>query len=83
MVKTRIEESLGANPADAALNPADSVAMGVQSAGVSTDERGSLFQALHRREYRLLFTAFLVNQVGLEPPAPARMADIACSILGR
>ncbi|NRA09285.1 MAG: MFS transporter [Myxococcales bacterium] len=64
MVKTRIEESLGANPADAALNPADSVAMGVQSAGVPKDQRGRLFQALHRREYRLLFTAFLVNQVG-------------------
>ena len=64
MVKTHIEESLGANPADAALNPADSVAMGVQSANAPLHGRGRLFQALERREYRLLFTAFLINQVG-------------------
>ena len=64
MVKAHIEESLGANPADAALNPADSVAMGVQSANAPRESRGGLFQALQRREYRLLFTAFLVNQVG-------------------
>ena len=46
MVKSHIEESLGANPGDAALNPADSVAMGVQSARAPrflTSSRGRAF----------------------------------------
>ena len=67
MVKTHVEESLGANPADAAINPADSVAMGVQSADAprflqSPGGRG--LRALAHRQYRLLFTAFCINQTG-------------------
>jgi MFS family permease len=64
MVKSHVEESLGANPADAALNPADSVAMGVQSATAPKELRGGAFRALGHREYRLLFAAFCVNQMG-------------------
>jgi MFS family permease len=67
MVKTRVEESLGANPADAALNPADTVAMGVSSTntpGFLGSSRGRAFRALAHRPYRLLFVAFLVNQTG-------------------
>jgi MFS family permease len=64
MVKAHVEESLGANPADAALNPADSVAMGVQSATAPKQPRGRAFRALGHREYRLLFASFVVNQTG-------------------
>lgn len=67
MVKSHIEESLGANPADAALNPADSVAMGVQSARAPrflASSRGRAFRALVHRPFRLLFVSFLVNQTG-------------------
>ena len=62
MVKTHVEESLGANPADASINPADSVAMGVP--GFLFTRRGRVFRALAHREYRLLFAAFLINQTG-------------------
>jgi MFS family permease len=67
MVKTHVEESLGANPGDAALNPADSVAMGVPASRTSIflgSSRGRAFRALAHRPYRLLFVAFLVNQTG-------------------
>jgi len=65
--KTHAEESLGANPGDAALNPADSVAMGVPaSRAPRTVEPARLraFVALRHREYRLLFAAFMINQTG-------------------
>ena len=66
MVKSHVEESLGANPGDAALNPADSVAMGVPSS--RTRERMGLgsgaFRALSHRPFRLLFISFLINQTG-------------------
>lgn len=67
MVRSRIEESLGANPGDTALNPADSVAMGVQSTRAPrflASSKGRAFRALAHREYRLLFTAFCVAQTG-------------------
>ena len=67
MVKTPVEESLGANPGDAALNPTDSVAMGVPSSRVDPDEpkaRRRPFRALAHRPYRLLLGAFIVNQTG-------------------
>jgi MFS family permease len=67
VVKTHVEESLGANPGDAALNPADSVAMGVPSARAPRfldSSRGRAFRALRHREYGLLFSAFLINQTG-------------------
>jgi len=67
VVKTRVEESLGANPADAALNPADSVAMGVPTSRVPRfllHRRAAPFRALVHREFALLFLAFLINQVG-------------------
>jgi len=67
MVKTHVEESLGANPGNAALNPADSVAMGVpatRASGFLGSARGRAFRALAHRPYRLLFVAFLVNQTG-------------------
>jgi MFS family permease len=67
MVKTHVEESLGANPGDAALNPADSVAMGVQSAAAPSflvSQRGRAFRALVHRPFRLLFISFLVSQTG-------------------
>jgi MFS family permease len=67
MVKTHVEESLGANPGDAALNPADSVAMGVSAAAAPrflASGRGRAFRALAHRPFRLLFAAFLVNQTG-------------------
>lgn len=66
MVKSHVEESLGANPGDAAINPADSVAMGVPSS--RTRERLGLgagaFRALGHRPFRLLFISFLINQTG-------------------
>ncbi len=62
LVKTHVEESLGTNPAEAALDPADSVAMGVPPWLASG--RGRVFRALVHREYRLLFLAFLINQTG-------------------
>ena len=67
MVKTHVEESLGANPGDAALNPADSVAMGVQSAAAPrflVSHRGRAFRALVHRPFRLLFVSFLIQQTG-------------------
>lgn len=62
MVKTHVEESLGANPGDVALNPADSVAMGVPRWAATA--RGRPFRALAHRPYKLLMGAFLVNQTG-------------------
>ena len=62
LVKTHVEESLGTNPAEAALDPSDSVAMGVPTWVASG--RGRVFRALAHREYRLLFLAFLINQLG-------------------
>ena len=67
MVKSRAEESLGANPSEAALNPTDSVAMGVSAARApNTVEplRPGLFAALEHRDYRFLFGSFVVNQTG-------------------
>jgi len=67
LVKTPVEESLGANPGSAALNPADSVAMGVQSARAPrflASSQGWAFRALAHREYRLLFTAFSIGHTG-------------------
>jgi MFS family permease len=66
MVKTHVEESLGANPGDAALNPADPVAMGVApvAPGFLGSSHGRAFRALSHRPYRLLFAAFVVNQTG-------------------
>lgn len=67
MIKSHIEESLGANPGDAALNPADSVAMGVQSARAPrflASSRGRAFRALVHRPFRLLFSSFLISQTG-------------------
>jgi len=67
VVKTPVEESLGANPGDAALNPTDSVAMGVPASRVDPAEREAQprpFRALAHRPYRLLLGAFLVNQTG-------------------
>lgn len=67
MAKTHAEESLGANPGDAALNPADSVAMGVPASRnpeqISSPELGS-FRALRHSAFRLLFISFLINQTG-------------------
>jgi len=67
LVKSHAEESLGANPGDAALNPADSVAMGVPAARIPKPPapgRVGTFRALQHRAFRLLFVAFLVNQTG-------------------
>jgi len=67
VVKTHVEESLGANTGDAALNPADSVAMGVpasRSSGPVSPPRPGTFRALRHPAFRLLFVAFLVNQTG-------------------
>lgn len=67
MVKTHVEESLGANPGDAALNPADSVAMGISAARAPRmleQPRWRAFRALRNPSFRLLFSAFLVNQTG-------------------
>jgi len=67
VVKTHVEESLGANPGDAALNPADSVAMGVPSARAPRwleSTHGRPYRALAHRPYKLLMIAFIVNQTG-------------------
>ncbi len=66
MVKSHVEESLGANPGDAALNPADSVAMGLpaSSADRAPLVRSGMFRALSHRAFRLLFVSFLINQTG-------------------
>ncbi len=66
MVKIHVEETLGANPGDAALNPADPVAMGVSeiAPGFLGTTGGRAFRALAHRPYRLLFAAFIVNQTG-------------------
>lgn len=67
LVKTHAEESLGANPGDAALNPADSVAMGMPAGrsptGGPSPSKGS-FRALRHGAFRLLFISFLINQTG-------------------
>ena len=68
MVKSHVEESLGANPGDAALNPADSVAMGVAASRVPRfieTSRGRPFRALQHPAYRLLFVAFLITALPL------------------
>jgi MFS family permease len=68
--RTHPEESLGANPGDAALNPADSVAMGVPANRVPPENehesqaRGGALRALSHPAFRLLFIAFLINQTG-------------------
>lgn len=68
MVRSHAEESLGANPGDAALNPADSVAMGVAAARAPRPAlpvaRPGMFAAMQHRAFRLLFVSFLVNQTG-------------------
>ena len=67
MVDSPVEESLGANPAEAALNPADPVAMGVpadHTPGFLASSKGRAFRALAHEPFRLLFTAFLINQTG-------------------
>ena len=67
MVDSPVEESLGANPAEAALNPADPVAMGVaadRAPGFLASSRGRAFRALAHDSFRLLFAAFLINQTG-------------------
>jgi MFS family permease len=67
LTKSHAEESLGANPGDAALNPADSVAMGVPSSRAGAPSavvRTGAFRALRHRAFRLLFVAFLINQTG-------------------
>ena len=62
MIKTHVEESLGANPAEAAVDSADAVAMGVPP--WRAQGRGRVFRALAHRGYRLLFLAFAINQTG-------------------
>ncbi len=68
MTRSHPEESLGANPGDAALNPADSVAMGVPANRVQPVDdkasRGGTFRALSHPAFRLLFMAFIINQTG-------------------
>ena len=64
MTRSHPEESLGANPGDAALNPADSVAMGVPASRVREDMGGGSFRALSHPAFRLLFVAFIINQTG-------------------
>jgi MFS family permease len=67
VVQSHAEESLGANPGDAALNPADSVAMGVPAARSPQPPapgRAGTFRALQHRAFRLLFVAFMINQTG-------------------
>jgi MFS family permease len=67
MVDSPVEESLGANPGAAALDPADPVAMGVpgdRARGFLASSGGRAFRALAHEPFRLLFIAFLVNQTG-------------------
>jgi MFS family permease len=64
VTKTHPEESLGANPGDAALNPADSVAMGVPASRAPRDSATGTFRALGHPAFRLLFLAFIINQTG-------------------
>lgn len=64
MTKTHPEESLGTNPGDAALNPADSVAMGVPASRVRQVAGTGGFRALSHKSFRLLFVAFCINQTG-------------------
>ena len=67
MVDSPVEESLGANPGNAALDPADPVAMGVpgdRAPGFLASSRGRAFRALAHEPFRLLFIAFLINQTG-------------------
>jgi len=66
-MKSHPEESIGANPGDAALNPADSVAMGVPASrakGAPVPMRPGNFSAFQHRAFRLLFAAFMINQTG-------------------
>ena len=64
VTRSHPEESLGANPGDAALNPADSVAMGVPAARAKRDDRNGSFRAFTHPAFRLLFIAFVINQTG-------------------
>jgi len=67
LTKSHPEESLGANPGDAALNPADSVAMGVPGSRAGSPPpviRSGAFRALRHRPFQLLFAAFMINQTG-------------------
>lgn len=76
MTRSHPEESLGANPGDAALNPADQVAMGVPTARAPREEVAPLpeeratqrapsrFRAFRHPAFRLLFIAFVINQTG-------------------
>ena len=64
MTRTHPEESLGANPGDAALNPADSVAMGVPASRAQRETGAGSFRALAHPSFRLLFVAFIINQTG-------------------
>ncbi|MCP4039850.1 MAG: MFS transporter [bacterium] len=64
MTRSHPEESLGANPGDAALNPADSVAMGVPAARARPDDHNRTFRAFDHPAFRLLFIAFVINQTG-------------------
>ncbi|HXK24604.1 MAG TPA: MFS transporter [Myxococcota bacterium] len=67
MVDSPVEESLGANPAEAALNPVDPVAMGVPAdrvPGFLGSSKGRAFRALAHEPFRLLYAAFLINQTG-------------------
>lgn len=67
MTRSHPEESLGANPGDAALNPADSVAMGVPASRARRGQRvrgPSRFRAFAHPAFRLLFIAFVINQTG-------------------
>lgn len=64
VTRTHPEESLGANPGDAALNPADSVAMGVPASRARRESGTGTFRALSHPAFRLLFVAFIINQTG-------------------
>jgi len=64
VTRTHPEESLGANPGDAALNPADSVAMGVPASRARRESGTGTFRALAHPAFRLLFVAFIINQTG-------------------
>jgi MFS family permease len=67
LIETPVEQSLGANPGDAPLDPADSVAVGAQPAhapGSLASARRRAFRALAHRDYVLLFSAFCISHTG-------------------
>jgi MFS family permease len=64
VTKSHPEESLGANPGDAALNPADQVAMGVPASRAPKQNNQATFRAFAHAPFRLLFAAFIINQTG-------------------